>query len=90
MQFHLPERDEAAPVDRAIFRIQLRSGIWGVKLDGKFFGDYRAMNLAMESVEEKARALRAAGRSIHIVTLSAGGAVLASTVLGPADGSSAA
>jgi hypothetical protein len=81
MQFHLPERDAAAPADSAIFHIQLRSGIWGVKLDGKFYGDYRAMNLAMESVEEKARSLRAAGRSVHIVTLSAGGAVVASTVL---------
>ena len=79
-----PSSDPIAPTERSIFHIQLRSGIWGVKLDGKFYGDYRAMNLAMESVEEKARALRAAGRSIHIVTLSAGGAVLASTVLGPA------
>jgi hypothetical protein len=73
-----------APIDAATFHIQLRSGIWGVKLDGQFYGDYREMNLAMESVEEKARALRSAGRSIQIVTLSAGGEVLASTVLGPA------
>ena len=73
-----------APTGSAIFHIQLRSGIWSVKLDNRFYGDYRAMNLAMESVEEKAKALRAAGRSIHIVTLSAGGAVLASTILGPA------
>jgi hypothetical protein len=78
------DADPAAPTGNATFHIQLRSGIWSVKLDGKFYGDYRAMNLAMESVEEKARSLRAAGRSIHIVTLSAGGAVLASTVLGPA------
>jgi hypothetical protein len=76
--------NDVAPTESAVFHIQLRSGIWGVKLDGKFYGDYREMNLAMESVEEKACALRAAGRSIQIVTLSAGGAVLASTVLGPA------
>jgi hypothetical protein len=73
-----------APIDAATFHIQQRSGIWSVKLDGQFYGDYRVMNLAMESVEEKACSLRAAGRSIHIVTLSAGGEVLASTVLGPA------
>jgi hypothetical protein len=75
--------DGSAAVERSIFRIQLRSGIWGVKLDDRFYGDYRALNLAMEGVEEKSRALRAAGRSIHIVTLSAGGAILSSKVLGP-------
>jgi len=83
MQSHLREHDAVLPSDRAIFHIQLRSGIWSVKLDGQFYGDYRALNLAMEGVEEKARALRSAGRAIHIVTLSAGGEVLASTVLGP-------
>jgi hypothetical protein len=83
MQSPHQDADPVAPTGSATFHIQLRSGIWGVKLDGKFYGDYRAMNLAMESVEEKARSLRSAGRSIHIVTLSAGGAVLASTVLGP-------
>ena len=72
-----------APIDRSIFRIQLRSGIWGVKLDDRFYGDYRALTLAMEGVEEKARSLRAAGRSVHIVTLSAGGAVISNKVLGP-------
>jgi hypothetical protein len=72
-----------APAKVSAFHIQLRSGIWNVKLDGQFYGDYRAMNLAMESVEEKAHSLRARGHAIHIVTLSAGGAVLASTMLGP-------
>jgi hypothetical protein len=75
--------EPVAPAKVSVFHIQLRSGIWGVKLDGKFYGDYRAMNLAMEGVEEKARSLRAAGRSVHIVTLSAGGGVLASTILEP-------
>ncbi len=69
--------------DRSVFTIQLRSGIWGVKLDGRFYGDYRAINLAMEGVEEKARSLRSEGHTIHIVTMSAGGAVLANTVLRP-------
>jgi hypothetical protein len=72
-----------APIDRSVFRIQLRSGIWGVKLDDRFYGDYRALNLAMEGVAEKARVLQAAGRSVHIVTLSAGGAVVSSKVLSP-------
>ncbi len=76
--------DTGTSPETSVFHIQLRSGIWSVKLDGQFYGDYRAMDLAMESVEEKAHSLRAAGRSIHIVTLSAGGGVLASTVLGPA------
>jgi hypothetical protein len=69
-----------APIGRSIFRIQLRSGIWGVKLDGQFYGDYRTLNMAMEGVGEKARLLQAAGRSVHIVTLSAGGAVVSSKV----------
>ncbi len=72
------------PIDRSTFRIQLRSGIWGVKLDDRFYGDYRTLTLAMEGVEEKARVLRAAGRSVHVVTLSAGGVVLSTKVLGPA------
>jgi hypothetical protein len=76
--------EPVAPGKRSVFHIQLRSGIWGVKLDGQFYGDYRAMDLAMESVVEKAHTLRAAGRSIQIETLSAGGEVLACTVLGPA------
>lgn len=71
------------PSDRSIFRIQLRSGIWGATLDGDFYGDYRTLSLARESVDEKARAIQAAGRSVHIVTLSGGGAVLASKVLAP-------
>jgi len=54
-----------------------------VKLDDRFYGDYRALNLAMEGVGEKARVLQAAGRSVHIVTLSAGGAVVSSKVLSP-------
>jgi hypothetical protein len=83
MQSPDSEAEPVAPAKVSVFHIQLRSGIWGVKLDGKFYGDYRAMNLAMEAVEEKAHALRAAGRSIQIVTLSAGGGVLATTVLGP-------
>jgi len=77
-----PANDAAPPAGRAVFRIQLRSGIWGVKLDGKFYGDYRGLHLAMESVDEKARALLSAGREVQILTLSAGGAVLASTELG--------
>jgi hypothetical protein len=84
MQASQPVADPVASTESATFHIQLRSGIWGVKLDGRFYGDYRAMNLAMESVGEKACALRTAGRSVHIVTLSANGAVLASTLLGPA------
>lgn len=67
--------------ERSIFRIQLRSGIWGVKLDGKFYGDFRGLNLALESAREKARELRGAGRDVHIVTLSSGGAVLTREVL---------
>lgn len=78
-----PSLDTRTPIDRSIFRIQLRSGIWGVKLDGRFYGDYRALSLAMEGVEEKARVLQTAGRSVHIVTLSSGGAVLSNKVLPP-------
>ena len=36
--------------DRSIFRIQIRSGIWGVKLDGQFYGDFRGLSFALESV----------------------------------------
>jgi hypothetical protein len=74
----------AGASDKSVFKIQLRSGIWGVKLDGRFFGDYRTVSLAMESVEEKVRTLRTAGRSILILTLSAGGDVLESRVVTPA------
>jgi hypothetical protein len=52
-----------------------------VKLDDKFYGDFRALNLALESAREKARELRTAGRDVHIVTLSSGGAVLTTEVL---------
>jgi len=83
MQSPDPGTEAVASANASVFHIQLRSGIWSVKLDGRFYGDYRAQTLAMEGVEEKAHALRTAGRSVQIVTLSAGGAVLASTVIGP-------
>lgn len=76
--------------DRSIFSLQHRSGIWAVKLDAKFYGDYRALRLAMEGIDEKARSLRAAGRTVQIITLSADGAVLASTVIAPPQERSAA
>ena len=83
MQSPDPGAEPPATAKASVFHIQLRSGIWGVKLDGKFYGDYRAHTLAMEGVEEEANALRATGRSVQIVTLSAGGAVLASTLIEP-------
>jgi hypothetical protein len=72
------------PVD-AIFNIQLRSGIWGVKLDGIFYGDFRSLRQARESVEDKARGLRTTGRGVQITILSAGGGVLSSSKLGAID-----
>jgi hypothetical protein len=71
-----------ADLDKSIFHVQLRSGVWGVKLDGVFFGDYHALSDAMGNVQERARALQAAGRSVQVITLSGGGAVLSSKMIG--------
>jgi hypothetical protein len=78
----MPPADSAPDFDNSIFRVQLRSGVWGVKLDGAFFGDYHAMSDAMGNVLEKARTLQSAGRTVQIITLSAGGAVLSSRMIG--------
>jgi hypothetical protein len=51
-------------------------------LDGAFFGDYHAMSDAMGNVLEKARKLQSAGRSVEVITLSAGGAVLSTKLIG--------
>lgn len=67
-------------VDTSIFKIQLRSGIWNVKLNGVFRGDYRGLSIALESIQKKVLELRVAGYSVHILTLSAGGAILNSTI----------
>jgi hypothetical protein len=73
--------DAGPELERAVFNIQLRTATWNVTLDGARLGDYGRMEEAMEAVEAKACALRAAGRAVAIVTRSPSGAVLISTVL---------
>lgn len=80
-----PESELPALPGDAVFHIQLRTGIWGVKLDGIFYGDFRSLRSARESVEEKARSVRTTGRGVQIMILSASGAVLSSSVLGAID-----
>ena len=55
-----PDRGANPPATAkaSVFHIQLGSGIWSVKLDGKVCGDYRAQILATDGVQEKAHALR--------------------------------
>lgn len=78
--------DTALPdANAASFQVQLRSGIWGVKLDGKFHGDYRSLSQAMEGVDQKARSLHATGRAVEILTLSPGGAVLVRRLFGSSE-----
>ena len=62
-----PESDLPSPPGDAVFQIQLRTGIWGVKLDGIFYGDFRSLRSATESVEEKARGIRTTGRGVQIM-----------------------
>jgi hypothetical protein len=52
-----------------VFLITLRHGIWRITKDGVFFGDYRSKNIAEESAETAAIALRRIGRAVKIVTL---------------------
>lgn len=65
-----PERPDPA---RAVFVIQARSGVWNVKLDGKFYGDYRREDHAVQGAAEKADVLRSSGIAVEIVKLSSTG-----------------
>lgn len=75
---------DAAAVTAAHFRIQLRAGIWEVKLDEQIFGDFSGLNLAFEGIASRAGELQSMGREVHIIALSGRGAVLSKKVL-PAD-----
>jgi hypothetical protein len=77
----MPPADSVHDLDKSIFQLQQRSGVWGVKLDGAFYGDYHAISDAMGNVLEKARTLQSAGRAVQVITLSAGGAVLSSRMI---------
>lgn len=59
---------------RSTFEILRRHNIWRVTLDGRFFGDYRSSRQADEAVHAAAVALRAHGRTVHVVTTLANGA----------------
>ena len=61
-----PPAHSVPDLDKSIFQVQLRSGVWGVKLDGAFFGDYHAISDAMGNVLERARTLQSAGRTVQV------------------------
>jgi hypothetical protein len=75
-----PKRPDPA---RAVFVIQARSGVWNVKLDGKFYGDYRRQDHAAQGAAEKADVLRSSGIAVEIVKLSATGQLLTSKAPAP-------
>ncbi|MCR6643817.1 MAG: hypothetical protein NVV62_04480 [Terricaulis sp.] len=54
-------------MERSTFQITLRHGIWRILLDGRFFGDYRSRDHAMEGAEEARRAMAAGGRLASII-----------------------
>jgi hypothetical protein len=56
----------------SVFQVGQRHGIWCVKLDGVFFGDYRTKSLALAGVAEAKTALDAAGRAVKVVMVSNG------------------
>jgi hypothetical protein len=49
------------------FCVALYRGIWRVTLDGKFYGDYRSKQNALDSLNEKSRALENAGVVVNVV-----------------------
>lgn len=54
-----------APV--SIFAINLHHGIWRMTLDGRFFGDYRSKEQALEGVAAARIVLGAVGSSARVV-----------------------
>lgn len=45
-----------------VLSVAERSGVWGVKLNGRFFGDYVKREWATEAALQKARRLRLTGK----------------------------
>jgi hypothetical protein len=58
-----------SPVDDAPIALALarRHGIWRIKKDGVFYGDYRSKADGIEAANAAAGVLRQAGRSVTIV-----------------------
>jgi hypothetical protein len=56
----------AAPTNSTapmVLSVAERSGVWGVKLNGRFYGDYVKREWAKQAALEQARRLRLAGNS---------------------------
>lgn len=58
-------------------QITLRHGIWRVWRDGKFFGDYRARDYALDAAQaEQRRAAKSGGSVSILITPEASGAMV--------------
>ncbi len=68
---------------RTVFHIGQRAGIWRVLRDGRFFGDYREKNWAIDGAEEKGRALMLTGDSVQILIAGANDAIVSDHMLKP-------
>jgi len=51
---------------RSILQITLRHGIWRIRLDGEFFGDYRSKSHALEAANTAQRAMAETGRIAEV------------------------
>ena len=52
---------------QSVFAIKLHHGIWRMTLDGRFFGDYRSKDQALEGVAAARLVLGAVGSSARVV-----------------------
>lgn len=51
---------------RSILQITLWHGIWRIRLDGEFFGDYRSKSHALEAANTAQRAMAETGRIAEV------------------------
>lgn len=57
-----------ASAPEAVLLVTNRSGVWNVKINGRFHGDYVRQEWALESAYEKQRAIAAAGGRARVVS----------------------
>lgn len=51
-----------------VLLITNRSGVWNVKINGKFYGDYGRREWAIEAAQEKQREILRAGGHARVVS----------------------
>ena len=60
--------NKIASAPEAVLLVTNRSGVWNVKLDNRFYGDYLRQDWALEAAHEKQRDIIAGGGRARVVS----------------------